>query len=86
MAIKNSVSNKFLSMFIESINIFIAAYPVCKCSCGFLSSADFFKINFLKKMFQKHVSISNSLDTDQDRQYVGPDMGSNCLQRLSADH
>ena len=32
--------------------------------------------------------MSNSLDPDQDRQNghsVGPDLGPNCLQRLSAD-
>ena len=30
--------------------------------------------------------VSNSFDPDQARQYVGPDLGSNCLQRLlSAD-
>ena len=29
--------------------------------------------------------MSNSLDPDQDRQYVGPDLGPNCLKRLSAD-
>ena len=29
--------------------------------------------------------MSNSLDPDQDRHYVGPDLGPNCLQRLSAD-
>ena len=28
---------------------------------------------------------SNSLDPDHDRQNVGPDLGPNCLQRLSAD-
>ena len=27
----------------------------------------------------------NGLDPDQDRQFVGPDLGPNCLQRLSAD-
>ena len=30
-------------------------------------------------------SESNSLDPDQDQQNVGPDLGSHCLQRLSAD-
>ena len=30
--------------------------------------------------------MSNSLDTDQDRQNVGPDLGPNCLQRLLADN
>ena len=27
----------------------------------------------------------NSLDPDQERHFVGPDLGPNCLQRLSAD-
>ena len=30
------------------------------------------------------IRVSNSLDPDQDRRYVGPDLGPNCLQRLSA--
>ena len=29
--------------------------------------------------------MSNSLDPDHDRLNVGPDLGPNCLQRLSAD-
>ena len=29
--------------------------------------------------------MSKSLDPDQARQHVGPDLGPNCLQRLSAD-
>ena len=29
--------------------------------------------------------MSNSLDPDQARQNVRPDLGPNCLQRLSAD-
>ena len=29
--------------------------------------------------------VSNRLDLDQDRPSVGPDLGPNCLQRLSAD-
>ena len=29
--------------------------------------------------------VSNSLDPDQDRHSVGPHLGPNCLQRLSAD-
>ena len=30
--------------------------------------------------------MSNSLDSDQARHFVGPDLGPNCLQRLSADN
>ena len=29
--------------------------------------------------------MSNSLAPDQARQFVGPDLGPNCLPRLSAD-
>ena len=46
----------------------------------FLSSAFFlsFYFFFLKKN-------NNSLDSDQTKQFVGPDLDPNCLQRLSAD-
>ena len=51
-----------------------------------LSSADFFsKFTFSKNSFRNTIRLSNSLDTDQDRPKVGPDLGPNCLQRLSAD-
>ena len=29
--------------------------------------------------------VSNSLDPDQAQHFVGPDLGPNCLQRISAD-
>ena len=31
------------------------------------------------------ISIANSLDPDQGRRFVGPDLDPNYLQRLSAD-
>ena len=36
-------------------------------------------------VFLDTIRVSNSLDPDQDRHSVGPDLGPNCLQRLSAD-
>ena len=42
-----------------------------------VSSADFFSKNA--------ISVSNSLDPDQDQHSVSADPGPNCLQRLSAD-
>ena len=30
--------------------------------------------------------VSNSLDPDQTRRFIGPDLGPSCLQRLSADY
>ena len=54
-------------------------------SC-FLPSADFFfKSTFLKNSFRNTIRVSNSLDPDQVPCFVGPDLGPNCLQRLSAD-
>ena len=53
----------------------------------FLSSVDFFfKLTFPKTSFRNtyHQSVKpNSLDSDQARHFVGPDLGPNCLQRLS---
>ena len=51
-----------------------------------LSSADFFlNLTFSKKSYINTIKVSNSLDTDQERCSVGPDLGPNCLQRSSAD-
>ena len=44
-----------------------------------------FKINFFEKFFQELPSVSNSLNPDQARHFVGPDLGPNCLQKLSVD-
>ena len=43
-----------------------------------LSFADFFHN-------RNTIRISNGLDPDQEGCSVGPDLGPNCLQRLSAD-
>ena len=32
------------------------------------------------------IRVSNGLDPDQDRRSVDPDLGPNCLQRLSANY
>ena len=45
----------------------------------------FFKVNFSKNSFRNTIRVSDSLDLDQARHFVGPDLGPNCLQKLSAD-
>ena len=35
--------------------------------------------------FFNTIQVSNSLDPDQALHFVGPDLGPNCLQKLSAD-
>ena len=41
---------------------------------------------FFLNSFKKTIGIFNSLDPDQARRFVGPDLGPNCLPRLSADN
>ena len=51
-----------------------------------LLSADLrLKLTFSKNSFRNTIKVSNGLDPDEDRHFVGPDLGPNCLQRLSAD-
>ena len=38
-----------------------------------------------EKLFQEYNQSLNSLDPDQARHFVWPDLGPNCLQKLSAD-
>ena len=40
---------------------------------------------FQNKSFRNTIRVSNGLDPDQERHFVCPDLGPNCLQRLSAD-
>ena len=46
----------------------------------------FSKLTFSKSCFRNTIRVSNSLDPDQAWHYVRPDMGPNCLQKLSADN
>ena len=65
--------------------------PLGSCVCMFNSLhaakvfmlLTFFKINSFKRSFRNSIGMSNGLDPDQDRHVVGPDLGPNCLQRLS---
>ena len=52
-------------------------------SC-FLVICFFFKTTFWKNS-KNTIRVLNSLDPDQARHFVGPDLGLNCLQNLSAD-
>ena len=60
--------------------------PLGNFSCFFLSSADFFKINFFAKILS---AIPSECQTEwiqiRPDVFVRPDLGPICLQRLSAD-
>ena len=53
--------------------------------CFFCLLQIFSKSFFRKNSFRKTIRVSNSLDPDQARYFVGPDLGPNCLQTLSED-
>ena len=40
---------------------------------------------FLKNLFRYTILVSNRLDRDQTCHFAEPDLGPNCLQKLSAD-
>ena len=50
---------------------------------AFLSSADIF---FQNEPFRNMIRVSNSIDPDQARHSVWPDLGPHCLQKLSVDN
>ena len=64
--------------FREIARLIARNYFACLC-CHLLI---FFKINFFKNMYQ----VSDSLDIDQARRFVGPVLCPSFLQMLSADH
>ena len=51
-----------------------------------LLSSDFFQNRLFQHILSGTLSESPTIwNPDQDQQNVGPDLGPNCLQRLSAD-
>ena len=46
----------------------------------------FSKSTFLENSFKNTIIVSNSLDPDHARHFVGPDLRPSCLERLSADN
>ena len=62
------------------LSIFFVFVVVC------LLNNHFFKKKTFKEIILKTLAeCQNSLDPDQGRHSVGPYLGPNCLQRLSAD-
>ena len=60
--------------------------PLGNVACFLVICCFFFsKSTISKNSFSNIINVSNNLDPDQARHYVGPDLVPNCLQRLSAD-
>ena len=54
-------------------------------SCFYRLLLFFSKLIFSENSFRNTIRVTNSLDPDQDRHSVGPDLGPNFLRRLSAN-
>ena len=81
----------------HSMYFYISAYVFSQLRCIIKSFQLFFAcwvifiIFFKNQLFQQQkftmtLRLSNSLYPDQARHFVGPDQGSNCLRRLSANN
>ena len=77
-------------MYPKSGEIFLVNCKIVKllltlCRLGIFSCFFFCRQLMFPKPFRSTICVSSILDPDQVLQFVVPDLGSNCLQRLSAD-
>ena len=72
-------------MSVQNLN-FIYFFMLGNFSCLYSRLLIFSKLTFSKNSFRNTIiRVSNGSDRDQNRCFVRPDLGSSCLQRLSAD-
>ena len=65
-----------------AIVLYLSICMLGNCSCFYLRLLTFFKIKFLtNKPPRTTFGVPNNLDLDQDLQYVGLYLSSNCLQK-----
>ena len=78
----------------DTMNISLINKTICHISLGensltlsltFLFADLLSKLMFSKKIFWNTIRVSISLDPDQVRYFVRPNLGPNCLQRLPVD-
>ena len=66
-------------------SLYLTLCLLCNFSCFFVVCLLFSKSPFSKNSFRSTIRVSNSLESDQTRRFVRPDLSLNCLQRLLAD-
>ena len=67
------------------LHLNINSLPRSKFFMFFVICDFFFEINLFEKSFQEYHQSVNSLDPDQTRCFVGPDLVLDCLQKLAGD-
>ena len=73
-------------MRFSCVKFFFNSLPLGRIFLRFWRMLLFSKSGFSKNSFRNTIRVSNSLDPDQARHFVGPDLVPICLQRLSADN
>ena len=71
-------ASSFTALALCACWVFLYAFVVI---CRLFSELTVYK---KEDKIRSTIRVSNGLDPDQDRRSVGPDLGPNCLQRLSA--
>ena len=75
------LSGRFRQVILYILN----SLPPWEIYMFFLSSADFFQNqHFLKSSLRNTIRVSNNLNQEEAAHFIGPDLGPNCLQKLSA--
>ena len=64
---------------------FVTSYLLGNFACSFFVCSFVSKSTVPKNSFRNTIIVSNILDPDQARRFVGPDLDPNRLQKLSAD-
>ena len=80
-----AIRNLFTCPISKDSSCLLGSFSCFGC-CFLSSSADFFQNKLFWKILLGTPSVSNSFDPDQTQCFVGPDLGPNSLQWLSADH
>ena len=72
-----------LLAFLPILSLTFCMLGNISCFCQVVVCWFYSKLTFSKNSFRNTIRMSNGLDPDRDRRSVGPDLGPNCLQRLS---
>ena len=89
-------SSVYFALWSPAGKVLTSLLSFVMCNCEFFHShwypdfcchlLTFFQINFFNASFRNTIRVSNGVYPDQDRRFVGTDLRTNCLHRLSAEY
>ena len=81
-----SCLSRIMATFCAYTVVLFNPLPTGKFSMIFCRLLDFSKFTFSKNSFRISIRVSNSLDPDQARHFVGPDLDPNWFAQVSRRH